>query len=92
MLCVCVCVCVQTHVGVHLGASVYENGRAKESNDFWQGCFRTTKYIFKVMSACIDKVEYLRKNIDTSKVGNAVDTEVNEFYFDGISIPHSKRQ
>lgn len=44
------------------------------------------------MSACIDKVEYLRKNIDTSKVGNAVDTEVNEFYFDGISIPHSKRQ
>lgn len=44
------------------------------------------------MSAYIDKVEYLREYIDTSKVGNAVDTEVNEFYFDGISIPHPKRQ
>lgn len=44
------------------------------------------------MSACIDTVEYLREYIDTSKVGNAVDTEVNEFYFDAISIPHSKRQ
>lgn len=42
------------------------------------------------MSACIDTVEYLREYIDTSKVGNGV--KVNEFYFDAISIPHSKRQ